>query len=67
MRELGFALSFEDHPPNELVRRAALAESTGFTFALISDHFNPWVDAQGHSPFVMEEAVQGDARPLAGR
>jgi len=24
----------------------------GFTFALISDHFHPWVDAQGHSPFV---------------
>ncbi|MGH3048631.1 MAG: TIGR03557 family F420-dependent LLM class oxidoreductase [Gaiellaceae bacterium] len=52
MPELGFALSSEDHPPNELVRQAALAEQAGFTFALISDHFHPWVDAQGHSPFV---------------
>ncbi len=52
MPELGFALSSEDHPPNELVRQAALAERAGFTFALISDHFHPWVDAQGHSPFV---------------
>ena len=34
MPELGFALSSEDHPPNELVRQAALAERAGFTFAL---------------------------------
>jgi G6PDH family F420-dependent oxidoreductase len=52
MPELGFALSSEDHPPSELVRQAVLAERAGFTFALISDHFHPWVDAQGHSPFV---------------
>jgi coenzyme F420-dependent glucose-6-phosphate dehydrogenase len=52
MPELGFALSSEDHPPNELVRQAVLAERAGFTFALISDHFHPWTDAQGHSPFV---------------
>ena len=52
MPELGFALSSEDHPPNELVRQAVLAERAGFTFALISDHFHPWTDAQGESPFV---------------
>ncbi len=50
--ELGFALSSEDHPPNELVRQAQLAERAGFTFALVSDHFHPWVGAQGQSPFV---------------
>ena len=33
MPELGFALSSEDHPPNELVRQAVLAERAGFTFA----------------------------------
>ncbi|HET7568720.1 MAG TPA: TIGR03557 family F420-dependent LLM class oxidoreductase [Gaiellaceae bacterium] len=52
MPELGFALSSEDHPPDELVRQAVLAEQAGFSFALVSDHFHPWVDAQGHSPFV---------------
>jgi G6PDH family F420-dependent oxidoreductase len=52
MPELGFAISSEDHPPNELVRQAALAERAGFTFCLISDHYHPWTDAQGHSPFV---------------
>jgi coenzyme F420-dependent glucose-6-phosphate dehydrogenase len=50
--ELGFALSSEDHAPNELVRQAVLAERAGFTFCLISDHYHPWTDAQGHSPFV---------------
>jgi G6PDH family F420-dependent oxidoreductase len=50
--ELGYALSSEDHPPNELVRQAQLAERAGFSFAAISDHFHPWVGAQGESPFV---------------
>jgi G6PDH family F420-dependent oxidoreductase len=52
MPELGFALSSEDHPPNELVRQAALAEQAGFTFALVSDHFHPWLDVQGEASFV---------------
>ena len=52
MLELGFALSSEDHAPNELVRQAVVAKHAGFTFAPVSDHFHPWVDAQGESPFV---------------
>src|SRR4029453_16645752 len=28
------------------------AEQAGFTFALVSDHFHPWIDRQGHSAFV---------------
>jgi len=50
--EIGYALSAEDWPPNELVRQAQRAEEAGFGFALVSDHFHPWVDAQGESPFV---------------
>ena len=52
MPEVGFALSSEDHPPNDLVDQAALAEQTGFTFCLISDHYHPWIDEQGHASFV---------------
>src|SRR5215203_1358366 len=52
MVELGYALSSEEHRPNDLVRNAVAAEEAGFTFALISDHYHPWVDAQGQSPFV---------------
>jgi coenzyme F420-dependent glucose-6-phosphate dehydrogenase len=50
--ELGYALSSEEHSPADLVRNARLAEDAGFGFGLISDHIHPWVDAQGHSPFV---------------
>ena len=50
--EIGYALSSEEHAPNDLVRYARRAEEVGFTFALISDHFHPWIDRQGHSPFV---------------
>jgi len=49
---LGLALSSEEHPPNELVRQAVRGEEVGFEFALISDHFHPWTDTQGESPFV---------------
>ena len=52
MVEFGYALSAEEHPPNDLVRFATRAEEIGFTFAAISDHFHPWVDHQGQSPFV---------------
>jgi coenzyme F420-dependent glucose-6-phosphate dehydrogenase len=50
--EFGYALSSEEHPPNDLVRYAKRAEDAGFTFAAISDHYHPWVDQQGHAPFV---------------
>src|SRR2546427_1613441 len=50
--ELGYKLSSEEFGPRDLVRQARQAEEAGFTFALISDHFHPWVDKQGHSPFV---------------
>jgi coenzyme F420-dependent glucose-6-phosphate dehydrogenase len=50
--EIGYALSSEEHPPLDLVRDARRAEEVGFEFALVSDHFHPWIDRQGHSPFV---------------
>jgi coenzyme F420-dependent glucose-6-phosphate dehydrogenase len=49
---IGYKLSSEEHPPNALVSQAQRAEECGFTFAMISDHFHPWIDAQGQSPFV---------------
>ena len=52
MLTLGYKLSSEEFSPNDLVRYGAMAEQSGFEFALISDHFHPWTDAQGQSPFV---------------
>jgi len=49
---LGYKLSSEEQGPRELVRLARLAEDAGFSFALISDHYHPWIDRQGQSPFV---------------
>src|SRR5919202_1144844 len=52
MPELGYSLSCEEHPPNDLVRFAKRAEEAGFSYALISDHFHPWTDEQGQSSLV---------------
>jgi G6PDH family F420-dependent oxidoreductase len=52
MLRLGYKLSSEEFGPRDLVRFGRLAEESGFQFALISDHFHPWTDAQGQSPFV---------------
>ena len=52
MTSFGYTLSSEEHPPRDLVQHARRAEEAGFDFASISDHYHPWVSAQGHSPFV---------------
>ncbi|GAB2753979.1 LLM class F420-dependent oxidoreductase [Salinifilum aidingensis] len=49
---IGYFLATEEFGPAELVRQAQLAEQAGFHGLWISDHFHPWVDAQGNSPFV---------------
>ena len=61
MTEFGYALSSEEHGPIELVEYAARAERAGFEFALISDHYHPWTDSQGQSPFVWS-VIGGIAR-----
>jgi coenzyme F420-dependent glucose-6-phosphate dehydrogenase len=52
MTTFGYTLSSEEHPPNDLVRAARRAEQVGFEFVSISDHFHPWLGAQGQSAFV---------------
>ncbi len=49
---IGYFLSCEEHGPRELVRQARLAEAAGFDRVWISDHYHPWNDEQGESPFV---------------
>lgn len=50
--QIGYKLAAESFGPKELVRQAVLAEQAGFDFVEMSDHYHPWLDAQGHSPFV---------------
>jgi coenzyme F420-dependent glucose-6-phosphate dehydrogenase len=52
MPELGYWMSSEEHAPRDLVASARAAEEAGFSFAVISDHFHPWIDKQGDAPFV---------------
>jgi G6PDH family F420-dependent oxidoreductase len=49
---IGYTLSSEENDSSALVAQAARAEKAGFAFASISDHFHPWIDRQGSSPFV---------------
>ncbi|WP_157220597.1 TIGR03557 family F420-dependent LLM class oxidoreductase [Flavisphingomonas formosensis] len=51
MTRFGYKLMSEEHGSLALVENARLAEAAGFDFVSLSDHFHPWLDAQGHSPF----------------
>jgi len=52
MAKIGYFLSCEQFGPKELVEQAKRAEDAGFEALWISDHFHPWNDQQGQSPFV---------------
>jgi G6PDH family F420-dependent oxidoreductase len=49
---IGCFLSSEEHGPAALAEQARRAQEAGFHALWISDHFHPWIDEQGHSPFV---------------
>ena len=52
MVDIGYKLASEEHGPLDLVCSARQAEDAGFSFAMISDHYHPWIVRQGESPFV---------------
>jgi G6PDH family F420-dependent oxidoreductase len=49
---VGYFLSSEEWGPHDLVAQARQAQAAGFEGLWISDHYHPWNDEQGHSPFV---------------
>ncbi|GAB2456834.1 LLM class oxidoreductase [Jatrophihabitans fulvus] len=49
---IGYFLSCEEYGPQALIDQAKQAEAAGFEALWISDHFHPWNDEQGNSPFV---------------
>ena len=51
LQKIGYKLSAEEFDAPELVEQAERAEEVGFHFAALSDHFHPWTDQQGESPF----------------
>jgi G6PDH family F420-dependent oxidoreductase len=50
--KIGYFLSCEEFGPADLLVQARAAEEAGFHGLWISDHFHPWNDEQGESPFV---------------
>src|SRR3954451_2050505 len=50
MTRIGYTLMTEQTGPRELVRDAVRAEAAGFDFEVMSDHYSPWLDSQGHAP-----------------
>jgi G6PDH family F420-dependent oxidoreductase len=63
--KIGYTMMCEQAGPKQLVRDVELAEQAGFDFAVISDHYFPWLDSQGHSPYawsVLGAAAQATDR-----
>jgi G6PDH family F420-dependent oxidoreductase len=63
--KLGYFLSCEEWGPSDLLGQAKRAQEAGFHALWISDHFHPWNDTQGHSPFVWS-VIGGIAATVPG-
>jgi G6PDH family F420-dependent oxidoreductase len=65
MTNFGYTMMCEQARPDQLVRDVQLAEDAGFDFSVISDHFQPWMTAQGHSGYawsILGAAAQATER-----
>ncbi len=51
MTRFGYTLMTEQSGPKQLVGYAQAAEQVGFDFEVSSDHYSPWLSAQGHAPY----------------
>jgi G6PDH family F420-dependent oxidoreductase len=51
LTNFGYTLMTEQAGPRELVGHAVRAEEAGFDFEVMSDHYFPWLSAQGHAPY----------------
>src|SRR4051795_9292294 len=51
MVAIGYTIMGEQAGPKQLVADAIRAEQAGFDFIAASDHYSPWLEEQGHSPY----------------
>lgn len=51
MTQFGYTAMCEQTPVRQLVTDLVGAEDAGFDFSVISDHFFPWIEEQGHSAY----------------
>ncbi|MEO3779664.1 TIGR03557 family F420-dependent LLM class oxidoreductase [Micromonospora sp. B11E3] len=65
MVNVGYTLLCEQAGPKQLVDHAVRAEAAGFDHLVVSDHYSPWLDSQGHSPYAW--SVLGAVAHATGR
>jgi hypothetical protein len=61
----GCTMMCEQAAPDQLVRDLVRAEECGFDFSVISDHYQPWLESQGHSGYtwsILGAAAQATER-----
>jgi G6PDH family F420-dependent oxidoreductase len=51
MTAFGYTMMTEQSRPDQLVRDVVAAEAAGFDFSVTSDHFQPWLQEQGHAGY----------------
>jgi alkanesulfonate monooxygenase SsuD/methylene tetrahydromethanopterin reductase-like flavin-dependent oxidoreductase (luciferase family) len=59
MTQFGYTALCEQTPVRQLVTDLQAAEQAGFDFSVMSDHYFPWLEDQGHSGYTW--AVLGAA------
>ncbi|MEU5576195.1 LLM class F420-dependent oxidoreductase [Streptomyces huasconensis] len=65
MVQIGYTMMTEQAGPRALVDDVVAAEQAGFDFSVTSDHYFPWLESQGHSPYawsVLGAAAQATSR-----
>jgi G6PDH family F420-dependent oxidoreductase len=65
MADFGYTMMTEQSRPDQLVRDVRMAEEAGFDFSVCSDHYQPWLDAQGHAGYawsILGAAAQATER-----
>ncbi|MEV4336762.1 LLM class F420-dependent oxidoreductase [Streptomyces sp. NPDC049590] len=65
MVRIGYTMMTEQAGPRDLVDHVVGAEEVGFDFSVISDHYFPWLRAQGHASYawsVLGAAAQATSR-----
>jgi G6PDH family F420-dependent oxidoreductase len=51
MTEFGYTAMCEQTPVRQLVTDLVAAEAAGFGFSVMSDHYFPWIEEQGHAGY----------------
>jgi alkanesulfonate monooxygenase SsuD/methylene tetrahydromethanopterin reductase-like flavin-dependent oxidoreductase (luciferase family) len=66
MTSFGYTAMCQQTPVRQLVRDLAGAEQAGFDLSVMSDHYFPWIEEQGHLGYAWS-VLGAAAQRIAGR